>query len=273
MPEIKPKQFSEEQVEATLRENFRLSSYEARTYISLLRFGRQSLKQITTSSEVPMPRVYDTVESLMAKGFAAKQDNTYSAIPPKQALRGRSAQFEFQFEREQDERKKVAEELSRILQTANNSGKERQSEQGEISILNGFNSIANKFGELLENSSDIILLAKMAVEAKEVFIPILSEFGKGRQPEEKRIRIMVPSGTKITRKEIDEAKAANADIRESSSILFDMMVADGNDVIIGVPDPLSEEINHAIAIWVHNSSFAGSTRSSLEEVWKASKKI
>ena len=89
----------------------------------------------------------------------------------------------------------------------------------------------------------------------------------------KRIRIIAPKGVKITLKEAAEARNANAEIRKSDHVIFDLMIADTDDVIIGVPDPLSEEINHAIAIWVSNPSFAGSTRNAVEEIWKSADRV
>ena len=130
-------------------------------------------------AEIPLPRVYDTLESLMAKGFTLKQDDTYSPIPPRQALRGRYSQFEQQFALEQGKRKKAEENLARSLKQLIPEPLEVGEGQGEISVLKGFNSIANKFAELLENYSEIILIAKRAMEAKEIFIPFLLEFAEG----------------------------------------------------------------------------------------------
>ena len=264
-----------------------LSSYEARAYLSLLRRGKQNPKQLSSMAGIPLPRVYDTLESLMAKGFVLRQDDTCSPIPPRQALRGRSSQFDQQFALEQRKRKSAEEDLAKSLELlVLELPGEGEKNQGEISILKGFNSIANKFAELLESSSEIILIAKRAMEAKEVFIPILLEFserknaavssGKGnqrRKPNTGRIRIIIPKEANVTKDEADQARKAHVEIRRSDHILFDMMITDQDDVIIGVPDPLSEEIHHAIAIWVRNSSFAGSTRKSIEELWRGAEEV
>ncbi|MDH2899872.1 MAG: helix-turn-helix domain-containing protein [archaeon] len=265
-----------DEIETSLRETFKLSSYETKSYLSLLKLGKQTPKELASSASVPLPRIYDTLESLMSKGFALKQDEYYSPIPPKTALHGRSVQFETEFAKEQRMRQSVEKELASFLEkTSGAQTRQRAQDEGEISVLKGFNSIANKFSELLRESSEIILVAKRAVEAKEVFIPILLEFGagSGSKSRKKSIRIIVPKDTKITEEELKEARRAPAEIRKSDQILFDMMITDQNDVLIGVPDPLSDEINHAIAIWFRNSSFARSTRVAVEEVWKSSQKI
>lgn len=267
---------SEESIESSLKDYFKLSSYEARAYMSLLKLGKQNPKQLSSTSAVPLPRIYDTLESLMAKGFALKnEDNAYSAIFPKQALVGRSNQFEIQFAEEQRQRKVIEDELVNSLESLTKPSVRAVPNSGEISILKGFNSIAIKFTELLSNSSETFLIAKRAMEARQVFIPILLGLRNEASAKKKKrnIRIIVPEDASITKDEIEAARAANAEIRKSAHILFDMMIADSSDVIIGVPDPLSEEINHAVAIWVWNTSFASSTRKSVEEIWKSAKKI
>jgi sugar-specific transcriptional regulator TrmB len=267
---------TEESIESSLKDYFKLSSYEARAYLALLKLGKQNPKQLSSTSTVPLPRIYDTLESLMAKGFALKnEDNAYSAIFPRHALRGRSSQFEVQFAQEQKQRKVIEDELVNSLESLTKADSPSGPVSGEISILKGFNSIAIKFEELLSKSSEIILIAKRAMEARQVFIPILLELkNDGSSKKKKRnIRIIVPEEADITKEEIEAAQVANAEIRKSAHILFDMMIADSSDVIIGVPDPLSEEINHAVAIWVWNTSFASSTRKSVEEIWKSARKI
>ncbi|MGI0078638.1 MAG: TrmB family transcriptional regulator [Nitrososphaerales archaeon] len=271
MTQLNPKR-SIEEIEASLKENFKLSGYETKTYLSLLKLGKQNPKQLSASAGVPMPRVYDTLDSLMSKGFVVKQDEHFSPIPARQAIHGRSVQFEVEFSKEQSDRRIAEEQIVTVLENfTQTSVKAKQA--GEISILKGFNSIANKFSELLESAQEVILVAKRAVEAREVFIPILLEFAEGDQKPRKRLCIIVPKEAKISKTEIASAKRASAEIRKSDNILFDMMITDLNDVIIGVPDPLSDELNHAVAIWVRNPSFARSTRASIEEIWKSSERL
>jgi hypothetical protein len=164
----------------------------------------------------------------------------------------------------------VEEELVTILQQSSPQDHSADS-NSEISILKGFNTIANKFAELLEHSQDVMLVAKRAVEAREFFIPILLELSGGTKGK-KHIKIITPKSTRLAKKELEDALKWGVEIRKSENVIFDMMVTDTDDVLIGVPDPLSEEINHAIGIWVRNPSFARSTRSSLEEMWKLAEK-
>jgi sugar-specific transcriptional regulator TrmB len=261
-----------QEIESSLKENFKVSSYEARAYISLLRLGRQSTKQLSSSATVPLPRVYDTVESLMTKGFVIKKEENFLAVPPKQALKGRTRQFEIQFLEDQRRRAEAENRLTDLLERQASPDDSESDQTSEISVLKGLNSIANKFEELLESSKDVILVAKRAVEAKEFFIPILLEYANS-QSGRIRIRIIAPKNIRISKDDLEQAKGASAQIRKSDNVIFDMMIADQDNVLIGVPDPLSEEINHAIAIWVRNASFARSTRNSVEEMWESAERV
>ena len=122
-------------LERSLKDNFKLSSYEARIYLSLLKLGKQNQKQLSQTAQVPLPRVYDSVESLMSKGFVVKQEDNFSGIAAKQALKGRSSQFEIQFLEEQKRRKQAEEELVTVLQKV--SQDQTKESNSEISVLKG----------------------------------------------------------------------------------------------------------------------------------------
>ena len=207
----------------------------------------------------------------MSKGFVIKKDDSFLAISPRQALKGRTRQFETLFLEEQKRRSDVESRLTELLERQVSTSEDDQG-FSEISVLKGLNTIANKFEELLETSQDVILVAKWAVEAKEFFIPILLGYTANRDGN-RRIRIIAPKSVRLTREDLEQARTTDAEIRKSDNVVFDMMITDQDDVLIGVPDPLSEELNHAIAIWVRNASFAKSTRNSIEEMWDAAERV
>jgi len=64
---------STESIECMLRQNFKLSIYEARAFLSLLRQGKQNPKQLSSMAEIPLPRVFDTLESFMTKGSCSSK--------------------------------------------------------------------------------------------------------------------------------------------------------------------------------------------------------
>ncbi len=70
-------------------EEFGLSSYESRVYLSLLSSGISTAKEISSASKIPFGRVYDVLSSLEDKGLADKQESRpkkFSAKDPKLAV-------------------------------------------------------------------------------------------------------------------------------------------------------------------------------------------
>jgi sugar-specific transcriptional regulator TrmB len=74
---------------ATLRD-LGLSEYEARAYRSLLRTGATTAKELSRSSDVPMGRIYDVLNSLeqynLVRSQAASRPKKYVAVEPETAL-------------------------------------------------------------------------------------------------------------------------------------------------------------------------------------------
>jgi sugar-specific transcriptional regulator TrmB len=48
-----------------------LTEYEARACLALIRFGRCSADKISSAEDIPLPRVYDTMSSLVKRGLVA----------------------------------------------------------------------------------------------------------------------------------------------------------------------------------------------------------
>lgn len=244
--------------EDLLKEALKLSLYESRVYLALLK-GTMSAKEVSRVSKVPLPRVYDTLRSLEAKGFAEEAGDKFQALPPTQVLQGRLAQFEDLFRREQEDRQRAT---TRLLSTLESQYQKREVGDQEIMLLRGIHAIANRFAEILQDSQDIILGVRKAIAAKDLFKPYLAQTDR-----KKRIRILVSGDVELSKEDLAVITQAGVDLRQCGILLFDVMVSDDRDVLIGVPDPLSEDVYHSIAIWLRNPSFAKSIRESLEQLW------
>ncbi|MBI4257794.1 MAG: TrmB family transcriptional regulator [Thaumarchaeota archaeon] len=250
-------------IEDLLKDAFKLSLYETKVYLALLK-GTMSANQVSQASRVPLPRVYDTLRSLEEKGFVEEAGDKFQALPPKQVLQGRVAQFEELFRREQEERLKATK---RLLNTLEAQYQKREIEDQEINLLRGIHSIANRFAEIFQGSQDIILGVRKAIAAKDLFKPYLA-----RTDRSKKVRILISKDVEVSREDLETAKKAGAELRRCGILLFDVMVSDDREVLIGVPDPLSEDVYHSIAIWLRNPSFAKSIRESLEQLWSTGEK-
>lgn len=246
---------SEEEI---LQEALDLTKYEARCYLALLA-GRMEPKEVSSRSGVPLPRVYDTLDSLRRKGFVEEGDDAYRAVAPEAAFSGRLAQFRIGFEEEMEGKAKRVEDL--LSMTGDRF--ERDATESEVVMLRGIEAIASKFLEVLSESSRVYIAAKKALEAKDFF----KTYVESTSLEGKDVRLLVPSEAELDARDVDLAEDRGIELRETPVVLFDMVAADGRDVLIGVPDPASEEVYHSIGIWVRNKSFGASVTEAMESLW------
>jgi sugar-specific transcriptional regulator TrmB len=248
---------------AILKDAFKLSLYESKAYVALLQ-GASDSKSISRLGRIPLPRIYDTLRSLEVKGFVARNGEGYVPVSPKIALEGRLQQFESEFQQEKTARIDVMQNLLQRLKVQH-----REESAGEVALIRGINSIANKFSDVFAKSNSVILTVRKAFEARELFMRYVSSEAKKK----KEVRIIVPAELKIPEVEFSTLGKMRIEIKKHEDILLDLMVSDTDDVMIGVPDPLSDEPFHAIAIWTRNSSFAQSLRNSLDDLWRKAKNV
>lgn len=243
--------------EKTLMENFKLSLYEARVYLSLIR-GSMTPKQVSQEAQVPLPRTYDTLRSLQAKGFVEERGDLFSAISPKAALEMRINQFEEAFLTEQGARKGATEKLVERFGTV---VRKPAAPAQDVVLLRGINAIASKFSQVISESEDILLVISRSIDAKQFFKPYLQD----RTP--KSVRILLPANVPLTREDTKFARKFGFEIRRAENVFLDLMVAGDSTVMIGVPDPASEEAYHSIAVVISSRQFATAVRRSLEGTW------
>lgn len=251
--------------EKLLVENFKLGLYEARVYVALTK-GSMTPREIAAASQVPLPRTYDTLRSLQAKGFVQESGPRFSAISTRAALEGRQSQFETTFSKEKLQRDRAADELVRILRPS--AGVSPSLEEDAV-LLRGINSIASKFREVLSDSKDVILVVKKAIDAKELFKRYLEGVSVGGGS----VRILCPRNIALTREDLKFVSRLGLQVRWTDGPFIDLMVADDGIVMIGVPDPLSVEQFHSIAVMITSRRFATSVRESLESLWAKSYRI
>jgi len=251
-----------EEVEAELREKFGLNSYEARGYLALVSKAMKP-KELAAAADIPMPRIYDTLRTLEVKGFVHRSGEAFVAESPGVALKtyllGHQRSFEKAREAKEASMKRIVELLQPVL-----SSSEGLSE--EPVLLRGIDSIAGRFFEILSTSKEVTLMVRKALKVKGVFSEYLEAFPLSG----KRIRLLLPSRPPISERDARLLARLKIETRFYDHPVLDIMVADGVDVVLGVPDRTNDEPFSAIALWVRNPAFAKSTRAAIDEIWQES---
>ena len=245
-----------------LKEAFGLNSYESRLYIALLGRGMKA-GEAAQASGVPQSRTYDTLRSLEKKGFVTESDGLYRSASPSAALGSRIAKFTSDFESDIASRrvamKKVVAELEPLSRPARGE---------EPVMLKGMESISAAFLEVLRASDEVFLLVREGMKAKSAFLALLQ--GAERKP--KRMKIMIPAGQNLGRRELEELRRLGAQVAASDSVLLDMMAGE-RGVIIGVPARGTDLSFAAVAIWVRSPPFAASVLDTLRAQWMAARPL
>jgi sugar-specific transcriptional regulator TrmB len=245
--------------ESILKSFFNLTGYEAKAYLSLA--GRSlTVSDISRKAGIPMPRVYDTVNSLLRKGLVKKKGDTFTAVRPSVGLKLVALEMESRFKIEQAKRLRAIDRMENAI--GDNFSKE---EESSVLLLAGIEKIGAAFLDILRNSKDVLFLVKKAAKMRETFIELLeSERLKG-----KRIRIALDSSVDVRKEELSKLEKVGVEVKRVEGVIFDAMIGDSSNVIIGVPAASREPVE-AFAIYVRNRDFAESVRNSLEQVWSSS---
>tara|TARA_B100000949_G_C14282263_1_gene452375 strand:- start:839 stop:1573 length:735 start_codon:yes stop_codon:yes gene_type:complete len=242
---------NKEEITKQLKDLFKLNSYEAKTYQSVLE-GAKTPKIISNLSRVPLPRIYDILKSLEEKGFVKKKGTEYIAVDPEIALEGTIIQNKYELE---DRIKAQRESKNQIVPILKNTMQINDGNQFETLI--GVQNIGNKFLEIMKNSDEIIISIRKAFEVKELFLGFLSNIRNN-----KKLIILTPEDYKISDSDARILRESNVIIRKKSLILLDLLVSNKGDIMIGVPDS-SKRPEHTIAIWIKNKEFSESLMKSL----------
>lgn len=95
-----------------------LSEYKAKAYVSLLKQGTSTAKEVATAADVPQSRVYDVLDSLETKGFVKVQPGRpkkFGPVEPETAIERYCAFKRRKQNNEREEIRNLGKEFSEIV--------------------------------------------------------------------------------------------------------------------------------------------------------------
>ncbi|MDH5691190.1 MAG: helix-turn-helix domain-containing protein, partial [Candidatus Bathyarchaeota archaeon] len=98
-----------------LNKQLGLSPYESRTYLSILTLGPMSPSEIAQRADIPRPRIYDVLQSLVQKGLLVEQSGKpaiYAPVEPSEALKNLLIDIEIEASRQLEEKRRIVRTLS-----------------------------------------------------------------------------------------------------------------------------------------------------------------
>ncbi len=240
-----------------------LTSYEIRTFSSLLKAGELTASDISQKSGVPYSKIYEVLGSLEEKGWVGSDDSRptkYFAKSPATALETTKQRLESEFKENQNV---VLNELIPLYE------KSGTSERPDIWVLSGNVNIIAKILEMIDSCKNEVMIA----------VPRASEdLVKQALP---KLRLLHDKGVEITilisdslDKESLKAISRVATVKVKKGLFGGGIISDKRYVVILLGPELSDSTStDIVAIWADHAGLAGFAREYFEYLLKDSKKV
>jgi sugar-specific transcriptional regulator TrmB len=240
-----------------------LTSYEIRTFSSLLKAGEITASDLSQKSGVPYSKIYEVLGSLEEKNWVGSDDSRptkYFAKSPATALESTKQKLEAEFKENQN----VV--LSELVPLYEKSG---TSERPDIWVLSGTVNIASKILEMVESCKNEVLIA--LPKASENLVK--QALPKLRLLHDKRVDITILTSDSMDK---DSLKAISrvAKVKVKEGLFGGGIISDKRYVVIllgpEVGDSTSSDI---VAIWADHAGLAGFARVYFEYLLKDAKEV
>jgi sugar-specific transcriptional regulator TrmB len=243
-------------------EKIGLTSYEIRTYSSLLKAGELTASDLSQKSGVPYSKIYEVLGSLEEKGWIGSDDSRptkYFAKSPATALEVTKQKVESDFKENESI---VLRELVPLYE------KSGVSERPDIWVLSGIMNIASKILEMVETCRSEVMIA--IPKANEVIVK--QALPKLRQLHDKGVAITILMSDQME-KDALRALSRVATVRVKKGLFGGGIISDKRYVVI-LLGPMNESSEmETVAIWADHAGLAGFAREYFEYLLKDARDV
>lgn len=253
----------------SLRE-FGLTDYEAKAYVTLVKYGEAAANQVSDRSGVPYTRVYDVLKELEEKKFVEVRrgrPSTYRPRPPSEA----TALFIEKINREfQKNQKEIILGLKPLYE------KSGAQERHDVVIVRGALAVLDKARDTLENATQEVLILSPVI-AEEYINHILAAIMKlGTQKIPVRVLLTMSAASEIP--EVPEVVLnSGTDIRLVENlpgaglivdrrILFFITSGGGEAKYPNVGLPLDAQV---VGLWIDHLDLVSIAAEWIDKLWNS----
>ena len=244
-------------------ENIGLTSYEIRSYTTLLKEGEINASEISEKSGVPYSKIYEVLGLLEEKGWIGSDDSRptkYFAKSPTTALETTKQSAENEFLKN---RSVILTELTSLYE------KSGTSEKPDIWVISGAMNIVAKIMELVENCRSEVLIA-IPQAGEEI---VKQSLPKLRQLNEKGVKITILTSDKLDKESV-KAISRIAKIKIKSGLFGGGIISDKRYVVILMgPEISGSKTTDIVAIWADHAGLAGFAKEYFEYLLKDAKEV
>jgi len=244
-------------------ENIGLTSYEIRSYTTLLKEGEITAAEISEKSGVPYSKIYEVLGTLEEKGWIGSDDSRptkYFAKSPTTALETTKQSAENEFLKN---RNIILTELTSLYE------KSGTSEKPDIWVISGAMNIVAKIMELVENCRSEVLIA-IPQAGEEI---VKQSLPKLRQLSEKGVKITILTSDKLDKESVKSISRI-AKIKIKSGLFGGGIISDKRYVVILLgPEISGSKTTDIVAIWADHAGLAGFAKEYFEYLLKDAKEV
>ena len=244
-------------------ENIGLTSYEIRSYTTLLKEREINASEISEKSGVPYSKIYEVLGMLEEKGWIGSDGSRptkYFAKSPTTALETTKQSTENEFLKNQSV---ILTELTSLYE------KSGTSEKPDIWVISGAMNIVAKIMELVENCRSEVLIA-IPQAGEEI---VKQSLPKLRQLNEKGVKITILTSDKLDKESVKSISRI-AKIKIKSGLFGGGIISDKRYVVILMgPEISGSKTTDIVAIWADHAGLAGFAKEYFEYLLKDAKEV
>lgn len=245
-----------------LLRNLGLNQYEAQAYLALSLGGVNTAGDIAEVGKIARPRVYDVLDKLQEKGFAAIKAGRpvkYAPVPISEAIQTLKKYKENVLSEELIKIEDLGQSLKKGLDKG--AGGKKFDVEESVWTLKGRNSIYSRIGDMLSNAKNVVVVNSHPEGVVDKIRANMPQFEKARA---RGVKIHVVSPIS----EIDDKRHAlhssNSQVSKVAHAIIDrklptrMVLADDEAMIfLTNPEVPAEE---EVGLWMKNAHMASTLR-------------
>ena len=244
-------------------EKIGLTSYEIKTFSSLLKTGELTASDLSQKSGVPYSKIYEVLGTLEEKSWIGSDDSRptkYFAKSPSTGLDTTKQKLENDFLHNQSI---ILNELVPLYE------KSGVSEKPEIWVLSGAINITTKILEMVDTCRNEVMIA--IPEAGEELVK--QALPKLRSLHDKGVKITILTSDKIDKESVKAIKRV-ATVKIKKGLFGGGIISDKKYVVILLgPETTGAGSSDIVAIWADHAGLAGFARQYFEYLLKDSKEV
>jgi sugar-specific transcriptional regulator TrmB len=244
-------------------EKIGLTSYEIKTFTSLLKNGELTASDLSQKSGVPYSKIYEVLGTLEEKGWIGSDESRptkYFAKSPSTGLETSKQKMERDFSKNQNI---ILNELVPLYE------KSGTSEKPDIWVLSGVVNITSKILEMVESCRNEVMIAvpESGQELVKLALPKL------RLLHDKGVEITLLTSDKMDKDSITALKRV-AKVKIKKGLFGGGIISDKRYVVILLgPERGEVKSSEVVAIWADHAGLAVFAREYFEYLLKDSKRV